>query len=293
MDDKGKMITELTPEQEALLPEYRDKWMKIGLCTDRIDFEEAKKAVALMYQCADLEVPKIIRYARSPIEAADIVYELSEGKISRESSVYSCVFGGQDAFWLSFFDYFENVLGFTEAEKVKGLIQVAYTCGWVNCYDTAAIIQDRPITIKLDEENRLHCENGPAVEYSDGFKVYSWHGTRVPGEWIEDGISAIEAFKVENTEQRRCAFEIIGYSNVLKELKTTVIDEDGDPEIGKLVRVADDVELIGGEQFLVVRCGTGREFALPVPPDVTTALEGNAWTYGLDPQELLGLEIRT
>ena len=31
------MITKLTKEQEALLPTYAEKWLKIGLCTDRVD----------------------------------------------------------------------------------------------------------------------------------------------------------------------------------------------------------------------------------------------------------------
>jgi len=31
---------------------------------------------------------------------------------------------------------------------------------------------------------------------------------------------------------------------------------------------------------------------LPVPPDVTTAREANAWTYGLDP-EAWAPEVRT
>jgi hypothetical protein len=38
----------------------------------------------------------------------------------------------------------------------------------------------------------------------------------------------------------------------------------------------------GKERFLQVRCGTGRDFCIPVPREMTTALQANAWTYGLD-----------
>ena len=62
--------------------------------------------------------------------------------------------------------------------------------------------------------------------------------------------------------------------------------------IGTLLEV--DIPDIGREKFLRVLCGTGREFALPVPPDMKTALQANAWTFGMDdPNELLNLEIRT
>ncbi|MCM1338895.1 MAG: hypothetical protein NC191_04430 [Muribaculaceae bacterium] len=37
------MITELTQEQKDLMPVYRDKWIKLGLATDRFTKEEAQK----------------------------------------------------------------------------------------------------------------------------------------------------------------------------------------------------------------------------------------------------------
>jgi len=36
-----------------------------------------------------------------------------------------------------------------------------------------------------DEEGRLHCEDKKALEYPDGWGVYSWHGVRVPDFVIE------------------------------------------------------------------------------------------------------------
>jgi len=41
-----------------------------------------------------------------------------------------------------------------------------------------------------------------------------------------------------------------------------------------------------------VTCGTGRTFALPVPPEMTTALAANAWTYGLEAKDYMP-EVRT
>ena len=63
-----------------------------------------------------------------------------------------------------------------------------------------------------------------------------------------------------------------------------------DPTVGELLdaRMPDG----GTLRFLRVRCGTGREFALSVPPTMRTAREANAWTYGLT-QETYELEART
>lgn len=44
----------------------------------------------------------------------------------------------------------------------------------------------------------------------------------------------------------------------------------------------------------MVKCGTGRTFALPVPPEMTRAIDANAWTFALDnPSDLRDLEVRT
>jgi len=84
-------------------------------------------------------------------------------------------------------------------------------------------------------------------------------------------------------EQRRAACEIIGWKRILEELDAKVIDEDGDPEIGILLEA--DIPDSGTERFLKVRCGTGREFVLPVPRHVNTALEANAWTWDMEDYE--------
>jgi hypothetical protein len=64
------MITELTPEQEALLPVYRDKYLKIGLSTEPLDFETAKQGAILAYQAADLKPPGYFFHFPSPYAAA-------------------------------------------------------------------------------------------------------------------------------------------------------------------------------------------------------------------------------
>ncbi len=42
-------ITKLTPEQEALIPVYREKWRAIALSTERIDREKAAEAIRSVY----------------------------------------------------------------------------------------------------------------------------------------------------------------------------------------------------------------------------------------------------
>ena len=129
--------------------------------------------------------------------------------------------------------------------------------------------------------------------YPDGWGIYAVHGTRIPETWITDPKSLTPkiALTWPNVEQRRAACEILGWENILRELKAKTIDCDEDPMIGELVEV--NIPDVGKEKFLRVVCGTGRKFALPMPPHVKTALEGNAWSYAVDTQVLKALEART
>jgi hypothetical protein len=78
---------------------------------------------------------------------------------------------------------------------------------------------------------------------------------------------------------------------VLEELEAKLIDSHPNPEIGDLYEV--DLPDSGTERFLKVLCGTGRSFALPVDPTCNTALQANAWTYGIDDFKTFELEVRT
>jgi hypothetical protein len=102
---------------------------------------------------------------------------------------------------------------------------------------------------------------------------------------------AEQALTWENMEQRRAACEILGWATILKQLDGRTINKDADPQVGELIEV--EIPEVGRERFLKVLCGTGREFALPVPPNMTTALEANCWTYGIEPDALRNLEVRT
>jgi hypothetical protein len=287
-----KLIDKLTKEQEDLFPVYVDKWVKIGTATGPVDLEPAKKAVIAAYAAAGLPAPTQFFVAASPVSAIKLIQGLDPSKTASEITTET-IYGYNDAYWISYFDYMQNVLGVKNLEVLSGLMDLASHCGWLNVYEDVVVFQDRPVHILMDEDNRLHSAVGPAILFSDGFSVYSWHGTVVPEEWINDPLflTAKIALSTQNVEQRRCACEILGWTKILKELNSKVIDEDGDPEIGTLVEV--DIPEIGKEKFLRVLCGTGREFALPVPPNMKTALEANAWTFGLDGKDLLNLEVRT
>lgn len=58
----------LTPEQEALIPVYREKWRKVALSTEAIDRQKAAAAVTAVYTLMGKNAPKI-EFCESPYAA--------------------------------------------------------------------------------------------------------------------------------------------------------------------------------------------------------------------------------
>ncbi len=206
------------------------------------------------------------------------------------------LWGSQDLFWIAWAKFAEHIgVNFTieQSRRLDIMKRIGFECEWWWPYEGFCFVSERPKYVRFDD-GRLHGENGPAVEYDDGYALYAWRGTRIPEEWIKDksSITPDIALTWENAEQRRAAIEIVGWDNVLKKLKSKTIDKDEDPMIGELIEVKHASLGETAERFLRVKCGTGRWFAIPVPPEMKTALEANAWTYNLKPEQYT-VEVRT
>ena len=202
-------------------------------------------------------------------------------------------YGPHDLYWLGFYQFLKN-LGLESEADPGPQIELARNCGWWWPFENVCILSEHPSWLSLDDEGRMHGEKRAATQYPDGWGVYSWRGTRIPANWIEqpETLTPEMAITWDNAEQRRCAAEIIGWDKILTHLNAVCINEDPDPQIGKLMQV--DLPDSPGERFLKVECGTGRTFALPVPPDTETALAAQSWMHGgVDVDIIKSLEIRT
>jgi hypothetical protein len=101
---------------------------------------------------------------------------------SSEASIsFWCNFMDLDSEWLTYaglFDFYINELKYPHDHKEWEIYKkVLSECGsWFLPSSRHWVICDRPIRLLFDEENNLHAEGEPAIEYSDGFALYIEHG---------------------------------------------------------------------------------------------------------------------
>ena len=279
------MIESLTKDQEARMAEFRDKWIAIGLSTEPADRKRAEEGVKLAYAAGGLEPPKEIYWVESPFAGLKKAAELSGDASDELSQLYRCGYGQHDASWLSFYDFFGEVLGI-DVSKMKGLMEIGQSCGWWWPFDDVCVLADRAEELKLDDRGRLHNITGPAMKFRDGFAIYAIHGVRlVDGSWIEDRAKlTVDAIDREsNAEIRRVMIETFGAARFIQEGNSTLVDTS---KFGKLWTRAvgeqdEPLVMVELQNSTAEPDGTFKTYHLRVPPTTKTAQEAVAWSFGM------------
>ena len=148
------------------------------------------------------------------------------------------------------------------------------------------IVSKLPVVFHLDEMNRLHHAERPAVEWSDGFSLFYWKGVCVPSQLIMNPFEITSQFinSLQNAEVRRAASEILGNERFAEILNVVTVDEDTDEKGNPVVLLrSNDLDNIIHDYlyYLSVICpSSNRKYYIKVPPsnNVWTSL---AWTFDM------------
>ncbi|BAY20425.1 hypothetical protein NIES2100_01660 [Calothrix sp. NIES-2100] len=159
-------------------------------------------------------------------------------------------------------------------------------CGWIFAFDKAVIICDRPLQLRFDNQNRLHAEGEPAIQYADGFSLYSYHGVTLPEEYGKLNPQQWRSqwlLTEDNAELRRVLIQGIGYARICQELQAIELDSWAEYTLLKIDADVDEEPIY----LLKMTCpSTGFIHALRVPPEMKSAHEAICWVnWGIPPEE--------
>lgn len=286
-----KKLESLTPEEEAKIPIYRQKWLDLFYKSQDIDKELATKQIQWLYKFCGKDAPEVM-FMDSPYGCQVLIKQLKNPGVkdlSLEITEFEpkCLYGDvSDYGWAAMYDMIQSLNFFTEYDwstfnEFKKLLE----SGIYELYpfDTVCVVCGKP-KVTQDGNNRLHNETAPAVIFKDGFEMYFWRGVNVPKEWImtPDSITKETIEGEKNAEKRRCIQEIIGGKRYSELLSIEQIDSDTDDEgnLMSLWKTIEKEELIG-DYIYYYKCicpSTDREYMLCVPK-VSNVWEAKAWTF--------------
>lgn len=300
-----KKLEALTPEQEARIPEWRDKWIAIGHSTEPADWESAERGIRMQYESAEIQPPDLFIRLPSPIcipvaltalrktpkaERARLGITRDMPIEAKLSSDWNSYLGGN--LWCShsaWYTFFTDVCGLDpwsndkERKAAEGLRLVSTSCGWWWPGREWCLIVDRPQGLHVEKTSngaRLHCEDGPSMVWRDGCSVWHIHGVEVDEQIVmaPDTQTLAQIDGDTNQDRRRIRIERYGWLKYVSASKAEIVefrDNDIDGTSECLMRLGD------GRMVLVAACcSTGREYALPVPREIKTCADAQRWLSG-------------
>lgn len=141
--------------------------------------------------------------------------------------------------------------------------------------------------------HRLHCDDGPAVAWPDGWGVWAIHGVRVTKQIVEapETLTPAQILGEPNAEVRRVMMERFGFDRLLDAAEAKLVDADLDQQ-GR-ARELWRLELADDEPLVMVRVVNStpepdesyKHYTLRVPPNLNRACDAVAWTFDLPASE--------
>lgn len=274
-------LEKLTPEQEALLPVIRDKWINKLNNPKPFDKQKAIKAVEWLYQFSGLEKPKVI-VSESPLGcylAMDLLDSIGNSvwasvrasvRNSIESPVLASVWDSVSAsirntVWASvrasteasvsnkYYDRYAygdissyGWTAFSDFFKEIGILKDRLFDQWLEYCDagifyalqreSVCAICPMPKYVKRNSEQAMHCEDGYAIEWADGYGIYVLDGISFDREgqdelyWkiVRKELTLPEILQIQDIDQRAialkyCNAEVI-IAHLIKQGQAELVD---------------------------------------------------------------------
>ena len=96
-------------------------------------------------------------------------------------------------------------------------------------HEDFCMVCDFPAVLKVDDQNRPHCAEGPSHQWRDGWSLYFFHGVAIPEAQSHiitnpETITIAEIEAEQNAEIRRVMMERYGYERYIQDCDAEVVD---------------------------------------------------------------------
>lgn len=228
---------------------------------------------------------------------AQLVFRALKEKDEPAVALPSLLYGQHDVPHLVAYQYRLDVLGVRcraeDEERLRLWSEVAQSCLWWWPGRTVCVLCERPEQVAFEpggrEEYRLHCEDGPAVRFRDGWGCYAVHGVPVQERCVlyPETITGQDLLNERNVRIRDYLLARFGGMERFFLEATDPVQED---PCGALYRWQWPRSLEAVAMVRVINAtpepdGSRQRFWLHVPPWIRTAREGVAWTFGMQSGE--------
>ena len=133
-----------------------------------------------------------------------------------------CYYGDISCYgWVSHYDYFSRigVLNNKVFNKYSSLLRASNLFTMIQL-KRFVIVCNKPKFIKRDDNKKLHCENGKAIEWEDGYGLYKLTGITFSKKEFEaiPAMTLKDILKEQNIEKRMALMKYVGTEKLFYQL---------------------------------------------------------------------------
>lgn len=265
------MSYKVVNEQE--LQAYVDRAVAEALTTEPYDIEYARECTAGLYKLMEVEQPEVKLF-----DGPGAAWDWVEEQLGQEVDfVFPAYTGSTQRAFFAAGEYLSKEHGVDMDDAFKLFVPVTNLC-MVWPLEDVCIVSQPPEFYRFDEDQKLHCEDGPAMRFRDGSEVWCIHGLDVDEQIVmrPETQELRQMINERNTDVRAIRIERFGWLPFLEQTGAAVLDErenviEGTYEVLFESRVGNR---------LVATCNTGRIICLGIEPGIRTCEEAQAYLRG-------------
>ena len=148
--------------------------------------------------------------------------------------IWPYIEGHWDVHYFAFYDFMREIIGLKDYIPLYNIYRETMKCGLIYPLDNICIVGNLPSAIRRNNRGQLHADGCAAIEYRDGFKMWSLNGVTVP-QWLVENkwndIDCHEFPKILNVEVRREFVRKVGIERISSMLGAKSLDKSGTYEL--------------------------------------------------------------
>jgi hypothetical protein len=265
--------TSFTAEEEALIPEFFDKYLKQQ--TEQASVEDITEAVNTIWGDMDKSHPEI-HIHESPVACKKACEEYKTAnkkkKIEEFNSYWSIWFSS----YAAMYDFADTIGLEMDQDKLKKFLLWSRCCPFILFNEQTVYVSRKPVEIHFNEDGQLHNDTGMSCSYADGWGIWTLNGVNVTEQIVmrPETLTLDDMRNEENLEVRRLMQERYGMVKYLEDVNAKLLhknvnDVDGTKEF---LYSADS------SKFLMCICvSTGKHFCLEVRDNINTCEEAQEY----------------
>lgn len=258
--------TEFTAEELALVDVIFDKY--INMQSQQVDEKDIVAIITEMWQEMGLAPPEIF-ILPSPMACK---------KACPNPSDYATYWNMWLCSYAATYEFAAAIGVEFDQEKYRKFQEWCRCCPFILFNDTTVYASRKPDYIKFNDQNQLHCDDGMACQYPDGWGVYSINGVSVDEQIVmsPETQTIEQMLKEENEEVKRIRISRYGWGKFLDQTGASIIDQNENDIEGtkEFLMHSDKLNL----RVLACVCpSTTKEFLLEVPPETQSCREAQSW----------------